>query len=247
MSCPAIGIDLGGINSYASVFLNGKVEIIPSDLGDRKTPSYVAFTDKEILIGESAKTQLKRNPKDAIFNIEKLMRRKYEEENMENRPFKIIKDPETNKSQILITNKNKEKKYYPENIIAMILQNFKKKASDFLGKEVKDAVISIPNYSNSFEREEIIDAAKDCHLHILNVLKSSTAAGIAYCYDKNIEGNKNILIFDLGGGTLNLSLISYEDRLIEVRSVNGNLNLGGEDFTLRLFEYCRGEFRKKLE
>lgn len=244
MSCPAIGIDIGGINSCAAVFLNGKVEIIPNDLGERITPSYVDFIGKEIIIGEVAKNQLIKNPENAIINVEKLIRRKYEKENIGNRLFKIIKDPERNKSIIQITFKNEEKKYYPENIIAMILQNLKKKASDFLGKEVKDAVISIPNYYSLLEREEIIDAAKDFGLNILDILKSLTAAGIAYCYDKNIKDERRILVFDLGGGTLNLSLLSFEDRLVEVISVNGDLNLGGEDFTLKLFEYCCGEFRK---
>lgn len=205
----------------------------------------MAFIGKEIIIGEVAKNQLKKNPKNAIINVEKLTRRKYEKENIENGLFKIIKDPETNESTIQITFENEKKKYYPENIIAMILQNLKKKASDFLGKEVKNAVISIPNYYNLLEREKIIDAAKDSGLNIFHILKSSTAAGIAYCYEKNIKSERLILIFDLGGGTLNLSLISFGNEFVEVQSVNGDLNLGGEDFTLRLFEYCSGEFRRK--
>ena len=127
----------------------------------------------------------------------------------------------------------------------MILQHLQKKASDFLGKKVKDAIISIPNYCNSIQREEIIDAAKDSGLNILNIIKSSTAAGISYCYDKNFEKETNILMFDLGGGTLNISLISYEGGLIEVQSVNDSLDLGGEDFTRRLVEYCQGEFKRK--
>ena len=130
MSCPAIGIDLGSINSCAAVFQNDKVDIIPNDLGGRKTPSYVAFTDKEILIGETAKNQIKRNPTNTIFNAERLIGRKYEEretfENMKFWPFKIIKDPKSDSAQIQITYKNEEKKYFPGNILSMILQQLKK-------------------------------------------------------------------------------------------------------------------------
>lgn len=128
MNQSAIGIDLGGINSCAAVFLNGKVEIIPSDLGERKTPSYVAFTEEGILIGATAKNQLKKNQKNVIFNVEKLIRRKYEEKNIGDLPFKVIKDSKTDKSQIQFIYKNEEKKYYPENILAMILQHYTKKS-----------------------------------------------------------------------------------------------------------------------
>ena len=249
MSSQAIGIDLGGINSYAAVYLNGKVEIIPNDLGNRKTPSYVAFNDKEILIGETAKNQIKRNPKNTIFNIERLIGRKFEDrelqENLKYWPFKIIKDVNSDKPQIQITYKNEEKKYYPENIISMILQNLKKNASEFLGKEVKDAIISVPNHFNIIQIGEIIDAAKDSCLNILKVLHSSTAAAFTYSFEKDIKDKRNIFIFDLGAGTLNLSILSVEDGLFEERSINSNKHLGGEDFNYKLFDYCVKQFRKK--
>ena len=249
MSSQAIGIDLGGINSYAAVYLNGKVEIIPNDLGNRKTPSYVAFNDKEILIGETAKNQIKRNPKNTIFNIERLIGRKFEDrelqENLKYWPFKIIKDVNSDKPQIQITYKNEEKKYYPENIISMILQNLKKNASEFLGKEVKDAIISVPNHFNIIQIGEIIDAAKDSGLNILKVLHSSTAAAFTYSFEKGIKDKRNIFIFDLGAGTLNLSILTVEDGLFEERSINYNRHLGGEDFNYKLFDYCAKEFRKK--
>ena len=251
-SSQAIGIDLGGINSYVSVFLNGKAEIIPNELGGRKTPSYLAFTDKEILIGETAKNQMRKNPKNTIFYLERLIGKKYNEKyrnnNMKYLPFKITKD-NSNDPQIQITYKNEEKKFYPENLLSMILQKLKKNASDYLGKDVTDAVITVPTIFNSYQIDEIKEASKNSGLNIIRILTSSTAAGLTYCYNTLTKGkfkkSINVLIFDLGGFSLNLSLISFENGLIEVKSTNGNLNLGGEDFSYRLFDYCAYEFRKQ--
>ena len=165
---------------------------------------------------------------------------------MEFQPFKIVKVHNSDKPQIQITYKNKERKYYPENIISMILPDLKIKASDFLEKEVKNAIISVPNSFNTIQREEIEDVARNAGLNIIRFINPSTTAGIAYAFDKKINDEKNYLIFDLGGGTLNISvIIGYENGLYEVRSVNGNQNLGGEDFNYRFLEYCLREFRRK--
>ena len=211
----------------------------------------MAFTDKEILIGETAKNQIRKNSKNTIFNLERLIGTKHDfkdlNENIKFLPFNIARD-NSNKLQIQITFENKEQKFYPENILSMIFQKLKKNASDFLGKEVKDAVITIPTYFNRYQIDEIKEAAKYSGLNVLRTIATSTAAGLDYCFDCFScfdYGGKNILIFDLGGLSLNISLIRNEEGLVEVKSLNGNLNLGGEDFTYKLFEYCASEFKSQ--
>ena len=247
---PIISIDLGTTNSYIGVFLNDKVEIIPSDLGNKYTPSYVAFTDKEILVGEEAKNQMGRNSINTIFGIKKLIGRKYDEidikENMKYWPFKVIKDENSEKPQIQVKDKKKDKKFFPENIISIILEKLKKNASVFLGKEVKvkDAIITIPNFFNYEQREEIKEAANNSGLNIVRFLNSSTAIGLAYAFETKLKDEKNILVFDLGGGSLNISILSIEDGCIEERSKGGKLYFGGDDFTKKLFDYCVKEFKR---
>ena len=249
MSSQAIGIDLGGVNSCVSVFRNGKIEIIPNEFGGKKTPCYVAFRDEEILIGETAKNQLKNNPKNTIFYLERLIGRKYEEikrqEIMKNCPFKIIKDEVSDKPKIQITCNNEVKKYYPENILSMILKKLKQNASDYLGNEVLDAVITVPADFNTYQIQEIEEAAKNADIKFFRILRSSTAVGLAYNFEKNLDKERNALIFDLGSLSLNISVISCEEAYVEVKSINGELNLGGEDFNFRLFEYCSKEFKRK--
>ena len=252
MDSPIIGIDLGGLNSCVAVFRNGQVEIIPSNSGGKIIPSYVSFTDTDILIGQAAKDQMKINPKNTIFNAKRLIGRTYEsrkvKENMKYWPFNVIKESQTGQPKIQINSQNEEKIYSPQNIITMILRNLKQNASNFLGKEVNAAVISIPNYFNYIQREEILEAAKQSGLIIERFVHSSNAVGLTYLFQKNIneKENKNIIIFDLGSGTLNISVLeNHGEGLVEIKSLNGDVNLGGEDFTNRLFEYCEGEFRKK--
>lgn len=244
-----IGIDLGTINSCVAVWVNGKIEIIPNDIGERTTPSYVSFSDKEILVGETAKNQKNRNPNNTIFGAKRFIGRKFEEyqiqQYLKNLPFTIVKDDKSDKPQFKITYENKEEKYFPENILAIILKKLKKNASDFLGKEAKDAIISVPTYYTIDQLEEIREAANIAELNVLEIINSSTAAGMAYIYDKNFEGEKNIIIFDLGADSLNISLCSLEEGIVEVKSLDGIKDLGGEDFNNRLFKYCVDEFRRK--
>ena len=247
---PAIGIDLGTTYSCVGVWQNGKVDIIPNDMGERTTPSYVAFTDTERLVGDAAKNQITRNPTNTVFDAKRLIGRKYEDrevqEDIKLWPFKVVKDPKSDRPQIVITYQKQEKKFFAEEISAMVLQKLKKTAEDFLGgKEVKDAIVTVPAYFNDSQRQATKDAGTISGLNVLRIINEPTAAAIAYGLDKQEKKEENVLIFDLGGGTFDVSLLSLEDGLFEVKATNGNTHLGGEDFDNRLVEYCAGEFRRK--
>ena len=247
---PAIGIDLGTTYSCVGVWQNGKVDIIPNDMGERTTPSYVAFTDTERLVGDAAKNQITRNPTNTVFDAKRLIGRKYEErevqEDIKLWPFKVVKDPKSDRPQIVITYQKQEKKFFAEEISAMVLQKLKKTADDFLGKEVKDAIVTVPAYFNDSQRQATKDAGTISGLNVLRIINEPTAAAIAYGLDKQAgKKEENVLIFDLGGGTFDVSLLSLEDGLFEVKATNGNTHLGGEDFDNRLVEYCAGEFKRK--
>ena len=246
---PAIGIDLGTSYSCVGVWQNGKVDIIPSEYGERTTPSYVAFTDIERLIGDAAKNQIKRNPTNTIFSVKRLIGRKFEDrevqDDMKLWPFKVVKDPKSDRPLVQITYQKEERKFYAEEICAMILQKLKQTATDFLGKEVRNAIIAVPAKFNGSQRQAIKDAGTISGLNVLSVIKEPVLAGIAYELDKQYKSERNVLIFDLGSGTFSVSLLSLEDELVEVRATNGNVHLGGEDFDNRLVEYCTGEFRRK--
>ena len=247
---PAIGIDLGTTYSCVGVWQNGKVDIIPNDMGERTTPSYVAFTDTERLVGDAAKNQITRNPTNTVFDAKRLIGRKYEErevqDDMKLWPFKIVKDPKSDRPQVQITYQKQEKKFFAEEISAMVLQKLKQTATDFLGKEVKDAIVTVPAYFNDSQRQATKDAGTISGLNVLRIINEPTAAAIAYGLDKQAnKKEENVLIFDLGGGTFDVSLLSLEDGLFEVKATNGNTHLGGEDFDNRMVEYCADEFRKK--
>ena len=247
---PAIGIDLGTTYSCVGVWQNGKVDIIPNDMGERTTPSYVAFTDTERLVGDAAKNQITRNPTNTVFDAKRLIGRKYEDrevqEDIKLWPFKVVKDPKSDRPQIQITYQKQEKKFFAEEISAMVLQKLKQTASDFLGKEVKDAIVTVPAYFNDSQRQATKDAGTISGLNVLRIINEPTAAAIAYGLDKQAgKKEENVLIFDLGGGTFDVSLLALEEGLFEVRATNGNTHLGGEDFDNRLVEYCAGEFKRK--
>ena len=247
---PAIGIDLGTTYSCVGVWQNGKVDIIPNDMGERTTPSYVAFTDTERLVGDAAKNQITRNPTNTVFDAKRLIGRKYEDrevqEDIKLWPFKVVKDPKSDRPQIQITYQKQEKKFFAEEISAMVLQKLKQTASDFLGKEVKDAIVTVPAYFNDSQRQATKDAGTISGLNVLRIINEPTAAAIAYGLDKQAgKKEENVLIFDLGGGTFDVSLLALEEGLFEVKATNGNTHLGGEDFDNRLVEYCAGEFKRK--
>ena len=247
--CPAVGIDLGTTNSCVGVFQNGKVDIIPNDIGERTTPSYIAFTDLERLIGDEAKNQITRNPTNTIFDAKRLIGRKFEDleiqDDMKLWPFKVVKDIKSDRPQFQITYQKNERKFYAEGILSMILQKLKQTATDFLGKEVYNAIITVPAYFNDSQRQSIKDAGTISGLNVLRVYSESTAAAIALGFVKKYQNERNVLIFDLGGGNLNVSLLVLEEDAFEVRATNGNTHLGGEDFDNKLVEYCAEEFRRK--
>ena len=246
---PAIGIDLGTTYSCVGVWLNGKVEIIPNDMGERTTPSYVAFTETERLVGDAAKNQVTRNPTNTVFDAKRLIGRKFNDsivqEDIKLWPFKVQKEESGDRPQICVNFMGVEKKFFAEEISAMVLQKMKKIAEDYLGKEVKDAIVTVPAYFNDSQRQATKDAGQISGINVLRIINEPTAAAIAYGLDKKFKTERNVLIFDLGGGTFDVSVLSLEEGLFEVRSTNGHTHLGGEDFDNRLVEFCAGEFRRK--
>ena len=245
---PAIGIDLGTTYSCVGVWLNDKVEIIPNDQGNNTTPSYVAFTETERLIGDSAKNQVARNPKNTVFDAKRLIGRKFSEkliqDDMKHWPFKVEQGP-GDKPLIVVDYKNETKKFHPEEISSMVLIKMKEIAEAYLSKTVKNAVITVPAYFNDSQRQATKDAGAISGLNVLRIINEPTAAAIAYGLDKKSAQEKNVLIFDLGGGTFDVSLLTIEEGIFEVKATNGHTHLGGEDFDNRLVDFCVAEFKKK--
>eukprot|EP00271_Cylindrocystis_brebissonii_P019258 TRINITY_DN57_c0_g1_i1.p1 TRINITY_DN57_c0_g1~~TRINITY_DN57_c0_g1_i1.p1 ORF type:complete len:666 (-),score=180.00 TRINITY_DN57_c0_g1_i1:183-2180(-) len=242
-----IGIDLGTTYSCVGVYKNGKVEIIANDQGNRITPSWVAFTDTERLIGEAAKNQFAANPERTVFDVKRLIGRKFEDKEVQRDmklvPYKIIN--KEGKPYIKVeTNSGDTKVFSPEEVSAMILTKMKDTAEAFLGKKIKDAVVTVPAYFNDAQRQATKDAGVIAGLNVARIINEPTAAAIAYGLDKK-GGEKNILVFDLGGGTFDVSILTIDDGVFEVRSTNGDTHLGGEDFDQRIMEYFIKLIKKK--
>ncbi|KAI8420715.1 hypothetical protein MSG28_007943 [Choristoneura fumiferana] len=250
MSVPAVGIDLGTTFSCVGVFQHGKVEIIANDQGNRTTPSYVAFAENERLIGDAAKNQAAMNPKNTVFDAKRLIGRKFGEpsvqQDMKFWPFQVIS--ENGKPKIVVEYKGDKKKFAPEEISSMVLSKMKETAETYLGGTIKDAVITVPAYFNDSQRQATKDAGTIAVLNVLRIINEPTAAALAYGLDKNLTGDKNVLIFDLGGGTFDVSILQIaEGSLFEVLSTSGDTHLGGEDFDTRLVEHFAQEFEKKYK
>ncbi|KAL5290542.1 Hsc70-4.2 family protein [Megaselia abdita] len=244
---PAVGIDLGTTYSCVGVFQHGKVEIIANDQGNRTTPSYVAFTESERLIGDAAKNQVAMNPTNTIFDAKRLIGRKFEDTtvqaDMKHWPFDVISAD--GKPKVQVTYKDEKKSFFPEEVSSMILTKMKETAESYLGKSVSNAVITVPAYFNDSQRQATKDAGTIAGLNVLRIINEPTAAAIAYGLDKKASGERNVLIFDLGGGTFDVSILSIDDGIFEVKSTAGDTHLGGEDFDNRLVTHFVQEFKRK--
>ncbi|XP_065210373.1 heat shock 70 kDa protein II-like [Planococcus citri] len=242
---PAIGIDLGTTYSCVGVFQNGKVEIIANDQGNRITPSYVAFTDVEILIGDAAKNQATKNRHNTIFDVKRLMGREFNDADVQadtgHWPFAVTSCE--NKARVKVEYQG-SRTYSPEQISAMILQKMKETAEAYIGKPVEKAVITVPAYYNDSQRGATIDAATIAGLNVLRIINEPTAAAIAYGLEKKNSDAQNVLIFDLGGGTFDVSVLTLQNGVFEVISTAGDTHLGGEDFDNKMVDYFVKEFKR---
>ena len=244
----AIGIDLGTTYSCVGVWQNERVEIIANDQGNRTTPSYISFTDTERLIGDAAKNQSSMNPINTIFDAKRLIGRKFNDSTVQNDikqwPFKVV-EKEDGKPFIQVSYKDEVKEFRPEELSAMILVKMKETAEGFLNEKVKKAVITVPAYFNDAQRQATKDAGVIAGLEVLRIINEPTAAAIAYGLDNIKSGEQTVLIFDLGGGTFDVSLLTIDDGIFEVKATAGDTHLGGEDFDSRIVQHFISEFKRK--
>lgn len=244
---PAVGIDLGTTYSCVGVFRDDRIEIIANDQGNRTTPSFVAFTDTERLIGDAAKNQVAMNPQNTVFDAKRLIGRKFNDPevqaDMKHFPFKVVE--KNGKPIIEVQFKGETKQFTPEEISSMVLTKMRETAESYLGGTVTNAVITVPAYFNDSQRQATKDAGLIAGLNVLRIINEPTAAAIAYGLDKKAEGERNVLIFDLGGGTFDVSLLTIEEGIFEVKSTAGDTHLGGEDFDNRLVNHFVQEFKRK--
>ena len=242
-----IGIDLGTTYSCVGVQRQGRVEIIANDQGNRITPSYVAWTaDGERLVGDAAKNQAAQNPDNTVFDAKRLIGRKWGETDVKRDakhfPFKVV-DRNGNPA-VEVQLKNGKKVFTPEEISAMVLQKMKEVAESYLGGKVNYAVVTVPAYFNDAQRTATKDAGTIAGLEVLRIVNEPTAAAIAYGLDKK-DGESQIVVYDLGGGTFDVSLLSIDSGVFEVLATAGDTHLGGEDFDNRVSEYILKQFKKK--
>merc|ERR1719201_94184 len=240
-----IGIDLGTTYSCVGVYKNGRVEIIPNDQGNRITPSYVAFDGEERFIGDAAKNQAALNPTNTVFDVKRLIGRRMSDDtvqkDMKLLPFDIV--DKDSKPYVQVMFKEEKKQYSPEEISAMILGKMREIAESFLGKSIANAVVTVPAYFNDAQRQATKDAGTISSLNVLRIINEPTAAAIAYGLDKKSE--QNILVYDLGGGTFDVSLLTIDNGVFEVVATNGDTHLGGEDFDQRVMQHFIKIFNKK--
>lgn len=241
---PVIGIDLGTTYSCVGVFTKGRVEIIANDQGNRITPSWVAWTDEERLVGEGAKNQGSLNPTNTVFDVKRLIGRSYNDDSVKKDsiflPYKLVN--KDGKPYIEVLVKGEKKVVSPEEVSAMVLQKMKTVAEEYLGKPVKNAVVTVPAYFNDAQRQATKDAGTIAGLNVLRIINEPTAAAIAYGLDQKNE--QNILVFDLGGGTFDVSILTIDSGVFEVIATNGDTHLGGEDFDQRVMQYFLDKFKR---
>ena len=243
-----IGIDLGTTYSCVATWQNNNVEIIANDQGNRTTPSYVSFNSEERLIGSSAKSQSSQNPENTVFDAKRLIGRKYSDpllqSDIKHFPY-TVKSDSNGKPVIEVSYKNELKTFKPEEVSSMVLSKMKEIAEAYMGEDIQNAVITVPAYFNDAQRQATKDAGVIAGLNVLRIINEPTAAAIAYGLDKKGDKEINILIYDLGGGTFDVSLLAIDDGVFEVKATAGDTHLGGEDFDRRMMEYCMADFKKK--
>ncbi|KAJ7135685.1 heat shock protein 70 family [Mycena epipterygia] len=246
-SSKAIGIDLGTTYSCVGVWQNDRVEIIANDQGNRTTPSYVSFSDNERLIGDAAKNQVAMNPVNTVFDAKRLIGRKFDDNevqaDMKHFPFTVFS--KGGKPYIRVEYRGEQKEFSPEEISSMVLLKMKETAESYLGTTINDAVVTVPAYFNDSQRQATKDAGTISGMNVLRIINEPTAAAIAYGLDKKVVGERNVLIFDLGGGTFDVSLLTIEEGIFEVKATAGDTHLGGEDFDNRLVNHFAQEFKRK--
>lgn len=243
-----IGIDLGTTYSCVGVMKNGRVEIIANDQGNRITPSYLAFTEEgERLIGDAAKNQLTSNPKNTVFDVKRLIGREWSDKTVQGdiKFFPFTLKNKNNKPHIKVETGSGQKEFTPEEVSAAVLSKMKSTAEEYLGHEVTHAVVTVPAYFNDAQRAATKDAGTIAGLNVIRIINEPTAAAIAYGLNEKGEGEKNVLVFDLGGGTFDVSLLTIADGVFEVVATNGDTHLGGEDFDQRVMEHFMKLIKKK--
>ncbi|CAH1446010.1 unnamed protein product [Lactuca virosa] len=250
-STPAIGIDLGTTYSCVAVWKHDRIQIIPNDQGNRTTPSCISFVDGERLIGDGALNKAAMNPANTIFDAKRLIGRRFSDSKVQDDiklwPFRVIQGP-ADTPKIVVSYKGQEKEFLAEQISSMILGKMKETAESYLGKVVKDAVITVPAYFNDSQRQATKDAGAIAGLNVIRMINEPTAAAIAYGLDNksDITRKINVLVFDLGGGTFDVSLLTIaKGGTIEVKAVAGDTHLGGEDFDNRMVDHCVREFKRR--
>ena len=245
---PLIGIDLGTTYSCVGTWENSSVVIIPNDLGSRTTPSVVAFSDKERLIGQAAKDNITRNYENTVFDVKRLIGRRFDDkivqEDIKLWPFKVEKDSNSDRPVVVVSYLGQTKNFYAEEISAMVLMKMKDIASTYLKKDVKDAVITVPAYFNDSQRQATKDAGRIAGLNVLRIINEPTAAAVAYGLNNKDNNERYVLVFDLGGGTFDVSILILNEEVFEVRATCGDTHLGGEDFDNRLVNYCAKKFKE---
>ena len=243
----AIGIDLGTTYSCVAIYQHGNVEIISNLQGNRTTPSYVSFNGEEKLIGDSAKNSANQNPLNTIYEAKRLIGRNFDDpllqSDMKSLSYKLTNS--NGKPKINVNFKNENKQFTPEEISAMILTEMKSIAESYLGSEITDAVITVPAYFNDAQRQATKDAGKIAGINVLRIINEPTAAAIAYGLNKSDEKEKNVLIFDLGGGTFDVSLLTIEDGIFEVKATSGDTHLGGSDFDHYITQHLLEDFKRR--
>ena len=223
-----IGIDLGTTYSCVGIWENNQVSIIANDQGNRTTPSYVSFNENERLIGEAAKSMVSSNPTNTVFDAKRLIGQKFSDPKVQNLTkhftYKVVE--KSDKPNIQVEYQGETKVFSPEEISSMVLMKMKQTAEAYLGEEVKDAVITVPAYFNDSQRQATKDAGALAGLNVLRIINEPTAAALAYGLDKKLTGEQNVVVFDCGGGTHDVSLITIDDGVFEVKSTSGDGHLG---------------------